>query len=367
MNLNFGKNISKQSLLSNQYDIIIITHLPSSYKVNLYNEIAKRKKIYVLFIADNSIDRTNDFVKLNCDFEFQIINKCKLESRNRYLSTIRIFQILKRVKSKYLIVNGWDLLEFWVCIMLPSFIKGIALESTVFESNFSFFHRTIKSIFLFFTHFALPSGEPHLNVLTKLKYKKEYKIVSGVGIPNIFYCKKNILLKEEDISSQFLFIGRLVKEKNIILLLEAFSKLPNIKLTIVGSGPLDIELKKYATKNVNFIGHVDNSKLDELLSSHNSLILPSISETWGLVIEEALINHLPVIISSNVGCSIDLVQKYNVGCVFENNNGDSLIHKIECMLNPDTNKYYKDNIKSIDLNEMYSCQVDAYSLNWINC
>ena len=367
MNQNFGKNILNKVNLSKQYDIIIVTHLPSSYKVNLYNEVAKNKKIYVLFIAHNSLERTNDFLNLNCEFEYQVINNCKLESRNRYISSFKLIQILKRLKSKYLIVNGWDLLEFWVCILLPFFKKGIALESTIYESNFSFFHRTIKCIFLYFTHFALPSGEPHFKVLSKLKYKKEHKIVSGVGIPNIYYQQKSIFFNEEVLSNDFIFIGRLVKEKNINLLIQAFSKLPHINLTIVGSGPLEIELKKNASKNVNFIGHVDNSKLHELLNSHNSLILPSISETWGLVIEEALIYELPVIISSIVGCSIDIVKKYNVGCIFENNNADSLINKIEFMLNHDTYKNYKNNIKSIHLNEMYSNQINAYSLNWINC
>ncbi len=336
------KTYQNLTILSNQYDIIIVTHLPSSYKVNLYNEISRRKKIYVLFIADKSIDRTNDFVNLNCDFEYQIINNCKIESRNRYISSLKLLQLLKRLNSKYLIVNGWDLLEFWICIILPFFIKGIALESTIFESNFSFFHRTIKSIFLYFTHFALPSGEPHLKVLTKLKYKKEYKIVSGVGIPNLYFQEKNSSLNVEILSNEFLFIGRLVKEKNINLLLEAFAKLPHLQLTIIGSGILEMELKNNATKNVKFIGHVENSKLIEILSNHNSLILPSTSETWGLVVEEAIINNLPVIVSNIVGCSVDLVHKYNVGCIFENNNVDSLIDKIDFMLNHDTNKYYTE-------------------------
>lgn len=353
--------------MSNQYDIIIVTHLPSSYKVNLYNEIAKRKIIYVLFIADKSIDRTNDFLNLNCDFEYQIINNCKLESRNRYKSSLKLLQILKQVKSKYLIVNGWDLLEFWVCIFLPLYKKGLALESTIFESKFTFLHRSIKKLFLYFTHFALPSGSPHLKILLKLKYKKDYQIVSGVGIPNIYYQDTSLSFREEYISNNFLFIGRLVKEKNLHLLLKAFSKLPHLQLTIIGSGILEMELKNNATKNVKFIGHVDNSKLIEILSKHNSLILPSISETWGLVVEEAIINNLPVIVSNFVGCSVDLVHKYNVGCIFENNNVDSLIDKIDFMLNHDTNKYYKDNIKSIHLNEMYSRQINAYSLNWLNC
>lgn len=352
--------------MSNQYDIIIVTHLPSSYKVNLYNEIAKNKNVYVVFIASNSIVRTKDFLNLDCNFNYSIINNSIIEKRNIYKSTYNLFKILYNIRSKYIILNGWDLFEFWFCVFLPFYKKGIAIESTIYETKLTFAHILIKRIFLFFTHFALPSGEPHLKILKKLKYKKDYQIVSGVGIPNIYYQVKNTSLRKNDISNSFLFIGRLVKEKNIFLLLKAFSKLPHLNLTIVGSGPLELKLKKYATKNVTFIGHVDNSKLNKILSNHNSLILPSLSEPWGLVIEEAIINNLPVIVSSYVGCNIDLVQKYNFGIVFNNNNIESLIDKIQCMLDYEIYNSFRDNNKSIYLNEMYARQIYAYSLNWLN-
>jgi len=67
-------------------------------------------------------------------------------------------------------------------------------------------------------------------------------------------------------------------------------------------------------------------------SKSNFLILPSISEPWGLVVEEALYCCLPVISSSNCG-SIELIKMNQNGYVFENNNSDSLLRILKSITN----------------------------------
>ena len=54
------------------------------------------------------------------------------------------------------------------------------------------------------------------------------------------------------------------------------------------------------------------------------LILPSKFEPWGLVIEEAIYNGIPVISSNKVGCNQDLISNLKVGYVFKNNSIESL-------------------------------------------
>ena len=66
------------------------------------------------------------------------------------------------------------------------------------------------------------------------------------------------------------------------------------------------------------------------------MILPSKFEPWGLVIEEAIYNGIPVISSNKVGCSQDLISNLKVGFVFKNNSLGSLrkcIKKIQNLKN----------------------------------
>lgn len=96
-----------------------------------------------------------------------------------------------------------------------------------------------------------------------------------------------------------LFVGRLIEEKGILELLQA-AKIWNksINLVIIGSGPLEENIKYQIlnTKNINFLGKVDNDKLPLYYSSADVLIVPSIHEEgFGRVILEALACGTPII------------------------------------------------------------------------
>jgi len=96
-----------------------------------------------------------------------------------------------------------------------------------------------------------------------------------------------------------LFVGRLVKEKGVLELLEAAKKWnDNITLAIAGSGPLEGEIKnqKSKIKNLIYLGRVNNDKLPPYYSASDLVIVPSTHEEgFGRVILEALACGTPVI------------------------------------------------------------------------
>ena len=158
-----------------------------------------------------------------------------------------------------------------------------------------------------------------------------------------------------------MFVGRLIKEKNLEFLISIFNKLPNFSLTIVGDGFLKEILSSKSNNNIIFIEHVDNDKLGALLNNADFLILPSIKETWGLVIEESLYFKTPVIISSKCG-AIDLIEDRVNGIVIDPCNLESTIRIIEGI----TKIKYKKLINNIDissLKELDIKQVNCYVEN----
>lgn len=96
-----------------------------------------------------------------------------------------------------------------------------------------------------------------------------------------------------------LFVGRVVEEKGVNELLESVKTWnENINLKIIGSGPLEEEVRKAASKykNVEFIGIIDQNKLPLYYSGSDILIVPSVSdEGFGRVILEALACGTPII------------------------------------------------------------------------
>jgi glycosyltransferase involved in cell wall biosynthesis len=347
------------------YDITILTHVPSSYKVNLYNEMAKTKRIHVIFISLNSIGRTSDFINSDFNFDFQILNKSGYEERNKFTSVLKLIKTLLSHKANHLIVNGWDMLEFWVSMLMPlKSLKGVAIESTIFETKLTFLHKFIKKLFLSLVDFALPSGVPHAEVLIRLKFKKPYKIVGGVGIPNIYLNRAKP--SKCVIGNTFLFLGRLVPEKNLNFLISCFNEMPDKKLHIIGSGPLEQNLKAIASDNIKFTPHIANDRLIEIFDDVKCLVLPSCSETWGLVVEEALYFNKPVIVSSNVGCVTDIVEKYRVGLVFNSGLRDSFIQAINQFNNFTECDNLLQNCIELDHKLIYDHQISAYNLSWLS-
>lgn len=104
---------------------------------------------------------------------------------------------------------------------------------------------------------------------------------------------------------RFLCVSRLVEQKDIPTLLEAFAlqnaDLPGATLTIVGDGNLKSVLRSRAeelgiSRSVSWLGKL--TEVRSIYKSHDCLVLPSRYEGFGLVLLEAMQAGLPIIASS---------------------------------------------------------------------
>ena len=114
----------------------------------------------------------------------------------------------------------------------------------------------------------------------------------------------------------FLFVGRFAPEKNVFRMLEAYARYQQAAgwrawgLVLVGGGPLEMELRARAQelRDVVFAGFQQGDAVSPYYGLASSLVLLSISETWGLVVNEAMAAGLPVLVSHRCGCVPELVR-----------------------------------------------------------
>nr|AXL04827.1 glycosyltransferase [Aeromonas hydrophila] len=346
------------------YELVFVTHLPAFYKINLYNEIAKKKKVLVLFLSDSSAIRNKDFTNANIQFEYQVINSGDFEKRNVVTSCLKLLKIFSNLSIDRLIVGGWDLPEFWVSVFLHKrAINAVVVESTLYESKVGFLKRKIKQIFLSRICNAYCSGSPHYELLKTLGFKGNVHITKGVGIINItnpvadnVYAECRFIKKPD----KFLYVGRLAEEKGLLFAISFFRNHPELKLTIVGDGPLRDKIAEILPNNITLVGAVDNKNLGDIYMSHDIFFLPSHSEPWGLVIEEALYFGLPVICSSHVGCNIELVKEPSTGIIYTDLDIASLANAVDKMTK-DYRLYFERAI-NFDITGKDIVQVDKYLL-----
>lgn len=131
----------------------------------------------------------------------------------------------------------------------------------------------------------------------------------------------------------FLFVGRFAPEKNLPFLLRAYARYRGLhpdgwRLVMVGDGLQREELLRIArTEGLNDLvwpGFKQSGELPLYYAFADCLILPSVLEPWGLVVNEAMASGLPVIVSCRCGSAADLVRSGENGFTFNPFNAEEL-------------------------------------------
>jgi len=339
------------------YDYVIVTHLPAFYKVNLYNELAKKLNIFVVFIAEETNEtRATDFVTLhNAHFEYTVLSLVPFQTRDKFSSLLQLCSIIRQTDYKKILLSGWDLPEFWLAaLMSPNQKNCLALESTVLESNATGIKGLIKKIFLAFINTVFASGELHVELLEALNFKKNIRVTKGVGIIN----KPILSIQHKTYQKKFLYVGRLSMVKNLEMLINVFNLLPEHQLTIIGDGEEKKYLESIANGNVTFLGSIENEKLKEEYNKNDIFILPSESEPWGLVVEEALYFGLPVIVSKHCG-ACELIEDGKNGFIISPNDHEQIKLIIENIETSTFNELLVG-VKQFSITSKDETQVSAY-------
>lgn len=125
-----------------------------------------------------------------------------------------------------------------------------------------------------------------------------------------------------------LYAGKLIPAKGVLLLLDAFvkSNCNTTHLLFVGSGSLENQIKAAvkARENIHFLPYQPQTQMPLIYSIADVLILPSQSDTWGLVINEAMANGLAIVSTNMCGATYDLVENEKNGFIFNTNDSDRL-------------------------------------------
>lgn len=113
-----------------------------------------------------------------------------------------------------------------------------------------------------------------------------------------------------------LYVGRLSPEKDVERLRSALNQYPDAQLAIVGDGPHRSALEKhFAGSNTLFAGYMKGQELAEAVASADAMVLPSQTETLGLVLVEGMAAGI-VVVGARAGGVTDLIRDGETGFLF---------------------------------------------------
>lgn len=144
----------------------------------------------------------------------------------------------------------------------------------------------------------------------------------------------------------FLCVARFVPKKNLERLIEAYARYAARTLqgawplVLSGSGPLEPRLRSRVAAAgldtlVHFPGFLQYPDLPACYGRAGALVLPSVSDQWGLVVNEAMAAGLPVLVSARCGCAADLVREGDNGFTFDPEDTAVLAERLVEMANLD--------------------------------
>lgn len=339
--------------MSKVYDLIFISNIPAFYKIRLYNRIAEKKRILVVFLREGNPDRNKDFYAEERKFEW-----VTLPPGTQRTQALACIKLLRGLDYNELVIGGWDELPFWAAAFSsPKRKNAVVVESSYLESKTAGIKAWLKRIFLSRIAKAYCSGKSNVKLVDLLGFRRRVVITKGVGL------YRRVTQPAFEVRSRvekFLYVGRLSPEKNLAFLIEQFRKFPDLTLNIVGFGPQESELKALAGDNIVFHGAVVNTELPTLYRKNDVFVLPSKSEPWGMVVEEALNNGVPVLVSNHVGCAEEIVVDGENGVVFEWNSEASFANAISRLQDVNFYNILRTNIAKRNPAVIEQHQVDCY-------
>ncbi len=181
-------------------------------------------------------------------------------------------------------------------------------------------------------------------------------------IPNGIELEAINQVPEKQKDTDLIFVGRLIKEKNVDILIKAVyllkKELGRIKCVIVGQGPqsdalMDLAEKLGLKEDIVFTGFLEHEEIISNMKAARVFVLPSRREGFGIVVVEAMACGLPVIVvNSPMNASVELIKSGSNGFVCSPDEDDisrkALVLLKDVSLRNNMSSFARDSAKGYD-------------------
>lgn len=332
-----------------EINILYITNIPTPYKRPRLNALSGLENVEVTVYYLAQSNHRHEFEELP-DAEFDIIygspRKITIRGTNLVFNLNSFRKILSSQADVY-VVGGWNHLSAWTAL-LASKLNDVPIGIISANTEQGGFSRHILSRLLSGFDFYLA-----LSDLAKENYADLGISAADITVlPNaidvsgfqseISRSTQKSLRRKWNLpeSGVVLYVGNLEFDKGVHNLVEAISTIDEpCHLLIIGDGPyrtrIETLTKQLNNISVTFTGQLPNSELPNYYALSDLSILPTHSDTWGLVVNEALACGTPVVSTTAAGVSGELLQHRKNGLVVPPKDPGQLAEAIEYLLSND--------------------------------
>jgi glycosyltransferase involved in cell wall biosynthesis len=238
-------------------------------------------------------------------------------------------------------------------------IPLIASYHTNIPKYLRYYHYHGLSELIVWSYIKYQHNKALMNLCTSNSVKEEltahninnlHVLKRGVDIVNRhprFYdeAMRSRLLQGDSDKHLLIFVGRLAPEKEISKIKPLLEARDDIALAIIGDGPYRKSLEEeFKGTHTLFTGFLHGEELSKAYASADAFIFPSVTETLGLVILEAMASGLPVIAAES-GPTMEQVKQKENGLIFQSDDLDSMKNAINLLRDKELCQVMKRNAR----------------------
>ena len=284
-----------------------------------YLEVGGIEKLYVSYV--NHLVAYFDVSLITCcadgayrEMISNRVNILELKGTRIRTSLLKLIHVLK--VEKFDVVVGSNILANIVMLIASFFVRGTKYIATQhsYINNESKHMGFYARFFLFYMKILYPKADKVIAVSkgiqefllqdVHLQKQKVHVVYNSIDIQDTL--DKSTLKMDTKLENYIMYLGRMTNVKNIPFLLKAFDKVADdsLKLCLVGDGPCENELRRIAGtckkgNKIFFLGAKSNPM--PYLKNAKCLVLPSFSESFGIVLLEAICLNTPIVSTPTEG------------------------------------------------------------------
>jgi len=335
-------------MTSSPIHVGVVTEIPTPYRLPLYERLAARPdlELEVLFCARDEPDRPWDVSAALERVPHQFMHgwaPALRTRRNTFVYEINpdIVRILRQRRYDVLVIGGYSVFAEQAAIAYARATHTPYLLHS--ESHHRKARGGVKQLVkrALLSQIVRPAaGGLAVGTLAR-RYLESYGLPASririlpntIDVPAYAAAAERArrdaarIRRDRDLPDRFAFFaGRLVEVKGVRELLAAqfAAGVAAAPLLIAGDGPLARDVRAAGSAGVRLLGFRQPQELIELYALAERTVVPSLSEPWGVVVNEALACGSPVIVSDAVGAAHDLVRQGVDGTIVPAGDVDAL-------------------------------------------
>lgn len=324
--------------------ILYIVNICAPYRVDFFNELGKNNDLVVIFESEKVNNRSDTWYKKN----FENFKGIILKDESIIFKLKDVIKTINGGNFDHIVLGGYStkigvLLSIYFKINKTKYVLNT--DGAILKKE-TWIKYNLKKMLISSANKWLSSGDVTSDYLknygAKEKeifkypftsiYNRDILTENEISISKKEFFKRKLNINEEVC---IVCVSRFIKSKGIEDLLNSLNDYENVGLYIIGGRPTNEYteiIEKKRLKNVHFIDFLKKNEVDEYYMAGDLFVLPTKSDVWGLVINEAMAKGLPILTTDMCNAGVELIENEVNGYIVKSGNLVELRDKLHFLI-----------------------------------